>query len=263
MSTYSNIALFYDLATLKALSAPRRRIANLLRSGLAAGSDAAAETLLQAGTLAPVAAGEAESGANEPRAPGETPLRVLDIGCGTGVQLQYLHDAGFECTGVDESPQMLARAATRCPGSRPLAPPEAGTSGCRLVKAQATALPFADNSFDAAVLSLILHESESDPLKMLAEATRVASRVLVLEWKMPERNLDYIYWLPMHVIERLAGKRHFQNFRSYMRGGGLEGLVYRFNLLAKKNGTPRLESAGYEFFRLGSLVLMDLRRNGK
>lgn len=270
MSTdYSNIALFYDLATLRALAPVRRRIVELLR-----GAQIHNDAILPA-------AGEQAAGP-EP-APGARALRVLDIGCGTGVQLAYLSEAGFDCAGADESSQMLARAAKRCPGSCLLAPDAAGVSeagtqnsgpdegaarpdsrkhgnGCCLAQAQADNLPFADGSFDVAILSLILHESEADPQKILAEAARVASRVLVVEWKMPERNLDYLYWLPMHIIERMAGKRHFRNFRAYMRSGALEGLVYRYNLRARENGTALLESAGYEFFRLGSLVLMDLRK---
>ena len=191
---------------------------------------------------------------------------------------------------MDESPGMLERAALRCAGEcvpKPEAanggsqsenpggeaePPARSSQetlknpahllspGCCLVQAPAGALPFADNSFDAAILSLILHESETEPHKLLTEAMRVAPRLLVLEWKMPERNLDYLYWLPMYAIERMAGKRHFRHFRNYMRQGALEGMIYCFNQEAEKNGTPRLESAGYEFFRLGSLVLMDLRR---
>ncbi|MDL2307757.1 methyltransferase domain-containing protein [Desulfovibrio sp. OttesenSCG-928-C06] len=296
-SKYTNIALYYDLATVKALAPVRRRIAHLLQSGQSAGQFEQADLTgqdrqtWQAGqTVAPGQTGqtgktgqagqtgqsgqpeetsrpeqayqakqagqtgpdESPTAKNQPSSQGactepRKPCRVLDIGCGTGVQLEYLDMAGFECAGVDESPEMLERAKERC-------------KNANLVQAPADKLPFADNSFDTAILSLILHESDTDPQKILAEAARVASRVLVLEWKMPERNMDYLYWLPMHIIERMAGKQHFRRFREYMRNGALEGMVYRFNLEAKKSSTAQLESTGYEFFRLGSLVLMDLRK---
>lgn len=38
---------------------------------------------------------------------------VLDCGCGTGSLLKILFDRGYDCTGVDESEGMLARAVTK------------------------------------------------------------------------------------------------------------------------------------------------------
>jgi SAM-dependent methyltransferase len=39
--------------------------------------------------------------------------RVLDVGCGTGVFLQYARDAGADIRGTDISPEMVAVAETR------------------------------------------------------------------------------------------------------------------------------------------------------
>jgi len=38
---------------------------------------------------------------------------VLEIGCGSGRLLAPLARAGYEVTGVDQSPEMLARAEAR------------------------------------------------------------------------------------------------------------------------------------------------------
>ena len=65
--------------------------------------------------------------------------RVLDLGCGTGKLLQRF-PAGV---GVDLSLEMLHGARGRRPDAR-------------LVQASATALPFADASFDAAVSAFVL-----------------------------------------------------------------------------------------------------------
>ncbi|RYF73457.1 MAG: class I SAM-dependent methyltransferase [Cytophagaceae bacterium] len=43
---------------------------------------------------------------------------VLEIGCGSGHLAQRFTTAGYEYTGVDISPQMLALARQRCPGTR-------------------------------------------------------------------------------------------------------------------------------------------------
>jgi SAM-dependent methyltransferase len=41
--------------------------------------------------------------------------RVLDVGCGSGRDLNALLDAGFEATGVDASDEMLRQAPARYP----------------------------------------------------------------------------------------------------------------------------------------------------
>ncbi|MEM9656726.1 MAG: methyltransferase domain-containing protein [Planctomycetota bacterium] len=75
--------------------------------------------------------------------PGE---RVLLVGVGTGVDLPLL-PSGVEATGIDLSRSMLARARKRLPieGRR-----------IKLLEADAQAMPFADASFDTALLALVL-----------------------------------------------------------------------------------------------------------
>ncbi|MGW1374498.1 class I SAM-dependent methyltransferase [Streptomyces sp. NPDC002446] len=72
--------------------------------------------------------------------------RVLDLGCGDGLLLEFLaRDNERQLAGVDLSPQSLALA--RC---RP------ALSGARLEEGRAQALPFADDSFDACVSHMAL-----------------------------------------------------------------------------------------------------------
>jgi 2-polyprenyl-3-methyl-5-hydroxy-6-metoxy-1,4-benzoquinol methylase len=44
--------------------------------------------------------------------------RVLDIGCGTGKYLKYLHDAGFETYGIDSSETALRLTKETVPASQ-------------------------------------------------------------------------------------------------------------------------------------------------
>ena len=140
--------------------------------------------------------------------------RVLDIGCGTGRLLADLHKNGMRAVGVDSSPAMLAVAARSLPAHSALV--LGGPS-----------LPFASRSFDAAILSLVLHETDGEPEGLLAEALRVAPVCFALEWRMPERNLDLPMQAVVHAIERLAGKRHYARFRSFASRGYLHGTAMR------------------------------------
>jgi SAM-dependent methyltransferase len=87
--------------------------------------------------------------------PGEG--RCLDLGCGTGVAIPEMTRLGWTPVGVDVSEAMLERARVH---------------SVELYQATGDALPFEDESFDAAV-SLWLHTDVDDFPAILAEVARV------------------------------------------------------------------------------------------
>jgi SAM-dependent methyltransferase len=93
---------------------------------------------------------------------GPGPGRCLDLGCGTGLALPLLAEAGWTMTGVDASAAQLARAEERA-------------SGAELLRADAHDLPFAAASFDA-VVSVLTHTDFDDAAAAFAEAARVLRR---------------------------------------------------------------------------------------
>ena len=103
--------------------------------------------------------------------PGE---RVLDLAAGTGVSTQELARSGATAIGADFSVGML-RAGRR---ARPSVP---------LVAADALALPFADNSFDAVTISFGLRNivDPAAALRELARVTRPGGRLVVCEFSHP------------------------------------------------------------------------------
>lgn len=91
---------------------------------------------------------------------GNGPGRCLDLGCGTGHAIPALAGAGWSVVGVDVSTDQL-EAARQQAGAR-----------AQLIRANAQALPFADEEFDA-VLSILTHTDFDDPAVAFGEVSRV------------------------------------------------------------------------------------------
>ena len=90
---------------------------------------------------------------------GEDPHRVLEVGCGTGHWLQFLHEAGISAVGLDPSRGMLDVARER-----------RGVG--RLIRAQAEAVPVQNGTCDRILCVNALHHF-TDPAAFFREARRV------------------------------------------------------------------------------------------
>lgn len=101
--------------------------------------------------------------------------RVVEIGAGTGVNVD-LYDGIEDLTLVEPDAHMAARLRERLGEGR-------GAVPRRLVEAPAEALPFADDSFDTGVATLVLC-TVPDPAAAVAELARVlkpGGRLLFIE----------------------------------------------------------------------------------
>lgn len=100
---------------------------------------------------------------------------VLDVATGTGLVAQALVERGFRVTGVDQSPEMLARARARFDGH------------VELVEASAEALPFGDASFDHLTFTYLLRyvDDPAATVRELARVVRPGGTVAMLEFGLP------------------------------------------------------------------------------
>ena len=87
---------------------------------------------------------------------------VLDIGCGTGHDLDLLADAHIPALGIDPSTQLLEAAQRRLQVSRPGAP---------LLRATGEAIPLRDASVGGCRIERVL-QHVADPALVLSEAVR-------------------------------------------------------------------------------------------
>ena len=157
------------------------------------------------------------------RHPAPAGSRILDIGCGTGAQLEGYLGEDRVLAGIDLSPSMLERARHRLG-------PEAD-----LRLGSATELPFQDGSFDQVLCSLVLHEIPSQArLDVLGQVRRVLApdgRLITVEFttapgSVKGRLLRALTW----PVERLAGAAHFRHFRDFVATGGFPALADRCGL---------------------------------
>ena len=106
-------------------------------------------------------------------------LDWIDVGCGNGAFTEVLiaRTAPRAITGIDPSDGQISYARTR-PGAKP----------AQFRVGDAQALPFADNSFDAASMALVI-SFLSDPLKAAHEMARVVKpggAVATYMWEFPD-----------------------------------------------------------------------------
>jgi len=94
-------------------------------------------------------------------------IKMLEVGCGPGANLWYLAREGFEVYGVDGSATAMQLAQSRLDEECP------GWQG-RLITGDVTALPFADEVFDAVVDNECLYCNSYDvAVDIYSEMSRV------------------------------------------------------------------------------------------
>lgn len=130
--------------------------------------------------------------------PQQGKLNIFINGIGTGLDLPYL-PPGHLYTGLDVTAAMLSRAINR-------AESRAKNLRLDLVQGDSTSLPFASESFDHAVLHLIL-AVVPDPLACLHEAARVlkpGGSVLILDKFLKPGETAWLRRLLNPLARRIA-----------------------------------------------------------
>ena len=157
-------------------------------------------------------------------APGKPGMHVLDVGCGTGTHLALYQEAGCQVVGFEASPAMFAQAKGKL------------GSEVELHYGDATNMPFDDDSFDLSILSLVLHETDPEIreniLKETIRVTKADGDLLIIDYHPERRNNWNGLWKKALIlfVERMAGSRHYRNYRHFIANNGILFLADRHKL---------------------------------
>lgn len=177
-------------------------------------------------------------------------LNILDMCCGLGTQCILLAKHRFKVAGVDLSPSMIAKAREIGPASISYHVGDAGNT------------PFKAGSFDAVVITMALHEKEHEKrheiIKEIERLLKQGGYAVVIDYGClagREQNFN-ISLLPLwavngtiRTIEKLAGKEHYENYKDWLKRGGLRMLGnFNFSLVEKQE------------FYLGAIELIVAKR---
>ena len=131
---------------------------------------------------------------------------ALDVGAGTGVLAERLHDLGYAVVALDPFPEMLAQLRRRRPGMR-------------MVVAQGEAIPLPDDACDLTYSVAVLHhiaapERVRRTLSEMVRVTRPGGKILI--WDHNPRNP---YWpLVMARVPQDSGAERLMPLAEIVRG---------------------------------------------
>ncbi len=155
-------------------------------------------------------------------------MKVLDVGCGTGIHLDIYRRFHCKLYGIDTSPSMLNVARSRL-GDK-----------AELHLGDATQMPYKKDTFDLILCMLALHEMDQlTRILVLSEIRRVLKtdgHILLVDYHTghvrPVKG-----WLTKLIVvlsEVAAGRRHFRNYRHFISSNGLPRLIEESQLVEKK-----------------------------
>jgi SAM-dependent methyltransferase len=149
---------------------------------------------------------------------------IIDVGCGTGRLEFTLADKSKSVLGIDLSKRNIERA------------------NLSLLKHPDVKISFQHNNlsniissgkvhFDFAILAYVIHEINAEErVNLLRDISQVSDKIIVGDYLVPRPN--GFGGTISELIEFIAGKEHYSNYKSYMADGGIFPLANKAGLKA-------------------------------
>jgi len=157
---------------------------------------------------------------------------ILDLGCGTGRFSFFIKDYCNSILGMDLSKRNISRAKLTLSEN-----PNSKISFQH--KSIGKIISDGKEHFDIAVLTYVIHEvNKEDREDLLNEITQVADKIILGDYLFP---IPGGFWSGLNeVVEFVAGRDHYRNFKSYLAGGGISGIANRcgFKIIKEIKNEP-------------------------
>ncbi|MEG8947532.1 class I SAM-dependent methyltransferase [Rosettibacter firmus] len=146
---------------------------------------------------------------------------VIDVGCGTGRLSFFIADKVSNVVGIDLSQKNIERANKNLSKN-----PDKKIS---FVHTDISSMISKNEKFDYAVMTYVIHEvNEDERVEFLKQLSRIADKIIIGDYSVPEH--PGIFSFLNVVIEFLAGSEHYNNYKSYIRNGGIKYLAEKAEL---------------------------------
>jgi SAM-dependent methyltransferase len=150
---------------------------------------------------------------------------ILDVGCGTGRLSVKLSGKYSLYNGVDPSKRNIETAIKK-----------QNSQSNEIVFYHSDIMSFLKNNsryFDVAILSYVIHEiDEEKRIEILKTISDFAEKIIIVDYSSSSQSG---FWRVLNeVVEFAAGKKHYNNYKNFLKGNGITGLVEKSNLMLIK-----------------------------
>ncbi len=151
--------------------------------------------------------------------------KVIDVGCGTGRFSFSIADKVSEIVGIDLSTKNIDKANQSLSKNK--------NSKISFLHSNLENLFLKNKHFDYAVMTYVIHEVDpNERVELLKQMAQIADKVIIGDYIVP---ISKGFWSILNeVVEFLAGKEHYNNFKDFVAEKGLYGLINKTGL--KVNG---------------------------
>jgi len=146
---------------------------------------------------------------------------IIDIGCGTGRFSFSIVDNVNRVIGVDLSSKNIT-TANQILQKKP-------NNKISFLHTNLANLISKNHHFDYAVMTYVIHEVNPDErLVLLNEMAHIADKIIIGDYLVPIRKG---FWSVLNeIVEFLAGKEHYTNFKDFVDNDGLKSLIEKAGL---------------------------------